>query len=43
MLQAQYRNADIIVDASLCGSFDDALHEKALDVMEALQVKVKNK
>ena len=40
MFQAQYRNADIVVDGSLCASFDDALHDKALDVMEGLQVKV---
>lgn len=43
MFQAQYRNADIIVDGSLCASFDDALHEKALDVIEGLQVKVINR
>lgn len=43
LFQTQYRNADVIVDASLCASFDDAMHEKALDVMEALQVKVINR
>lgn len=43
LFQAQYRNADIIVDGSLCASFDDALHEKALDVMEGLQVNVINR
>lgn len=43
MFQSQYRNADIIVDARLCASFDDGLHEKALDVMEGLQVKVINR
>ena len=43
MFQAQYRNTDIIVDGSLCASFDDALHDKALDVIEALQVKVINR
>lgn len=43
LFQSQYRNADIIVDASLCASFDDELHEKALDVMEGLQVKVINR
>ncbi len=43
MFQAQYRNANIIVDGSLCASFDDALHDKALDVIEALQVKVINR
>lgn len=43
LFQTQYRNADVIVDASLCASFDDALHEKALDVMESLQVKVINR
>ena len=43
MFQAQYRNADIIVDGSRCASFDDVLHDKALDVIEALQVKVINR
>lgn len=42
-LQSQYINADIIVDASLCASFDTDLHEKALDVIESLQVKVINR
>lgn len=41
--QAQYINTDIIVDASLCASFDDNLHEKALDVLEGLQIKVTNR
>ena len=40
ILQSQYINADISVDASLCASFDDGLHEKSLDVIESLQVKV---
>jgi nicotinamidase/pyrazinamidase len=43
MFQSQYRNADIIVDASLCASFDDSMHEKALDVVEGLQGKVINR
>ena len=38
--QAQYINANLIVDGSLCASFDDSLHDKALDVIEALSVKV---
>jgi nicotinamidase-related amidase len=42
-LQANYRNANIIVDASLCASFDEGLHDKALDVIESLQVKVINR
>ena len=33
-------NAQLIVDGTLCASFDDSLHEKALDVIESLQVKV---
>ena len=41
--QSQYINADILVDASLCASFDEDFHEKALDVIESLQVKVKNR
>lgn len=43
LFQSQYRNANIIVDASLCASFDDSLHEKALDVIEGLQGKVINR
>lgn len=43
MFQAQYTDADIIIDAKLCASFDDELHEKALDVAESLQVKVINR
>lgn len=38
--QAQYVNAQLTVDGSLCASFDDILHDKALDVIESLQVKV---
>lgn len=43
MFQSEYREADIIVDASLCASFDEKLHEKTLDVAEGLQVKVINR
>ena len=43
ILQSQYTNAEIVVDASLCASFDDELHNKALDVIESLQVKVINR
>ena len=43
MFQSKYINSEIIVDASLCASFDKKLHEKALDVMEGLQVKVINR
>ena len=43
MFQSQYRNANIIVDASLCASFDEGLHNKTLDVIEGLQGKVINK
>lgn len=38
--QSQYINANLIVDGKLCASFDDGLHDKALDVIEALSVKV---
>ena len=43
MLQAQWPEAQITIDASLCASFDDALHEKALDIMEALQMRIVNR
>lgn len=38
--QSQYINAQISVDSHLCASFDDAMHEKTMDVMKSLQVKV---
>lgn len=38
--QSQYINANLVVDGTLCASFDDSLHDKALDVIEALSVKV---
>lgn len=38
--QAQYINAQLVVDGNLCASFDESLHDKALDVIESLQVKV---
>ena len=40
VLQARYPEASLIVDASCTDSFDKALHEKVLDVLEGLQVKV---
>lgn len=36
-------NTPITIDASCCASFDDDLHEKALDVMEGLQINVINR
>ncbi|MCF0148598.1 MAG: cysteine hydrolase [Clostridium sp.] len=43
MFQSQFRNANIIVDASLCASFNESLHYKTLDVIEGLQGKVINR
>lgn len=43
MFQSQYRNAEIVVDASLCASFDESLHLKTLNVIEGLQGIVINK
>ncbi len=40
LLQSGFPNAEITVDAALCLSFDPALHEKALDVMEGMQMNV---
>lgn len=42
-VQAVAENTPITIDASLCASFDDELHEKALDVMEGLQMNVINR
>ncbi|GKX67110.1 cysteine hydrolase family protein [Inconstantimicrobium mannanitabidum] len=41
--QSQYVESTIVVDASLCASFDPCLHEEALDVLESLQAKVINR
>ena len=43
VLQSKYPEASIIVDASCTDSFDHDLHEKVLDVLEGLQVKVINR
>ncbi|WP_411168339.1 cysteine hydrolase family protein [Clostridium sp. MB05] len=43
MFQSQYKNANVIVDGSLCASFNESLHEKTLDVIEGLQGKVVNR
>ena len=43
VLQAKYPQARIIVDAALTASFDPALNEKVLDVMEGFQVQVINR
>ena len=40
VLQSKYPEATIIVDAACTDSFDKALHEKVLDVLEGFQVKV---
>ena len=43
VLQSRYPEATIIVDAACTDSFDKALHEKVLDVLEGFQVKVINR
>lgn len=42
VLQSQYYNADIVVDASLCASFDDVMHKKTLDLLKGIHIKVIN-
>lgn len=42
-LQAAWPQAQIIVDASLCASFNPEMHEKTLDVLESMQVNVINR
>lgn len=39
-LQAQYINTDIVVNEKLCASFNDEMHNKAIDVMKSLQAKI---
>lgn len=43
IFQAKFPEAQIVVDASLCDSFNKELHLKSLDVMEGMQVKVINR
>lgn len=43
IFQSVYTNASLVVDGSLCSSFDIELHNKALDVIESLQVNVINR
>ena len=43
VFQAAYPQAQIVVDASLTDSFNKDLHEKTLDILEGLQVKVINR
>ena len=40
VLQSRYPEATIVVDASCTDSFDKALHQKVLDVLEGFQVRV---
>lgn len=40
VLQSRYPEAAIVVDAACTDSFDKALHEKVLDILEGLQVTV---
>lgn len=39
--QSAYVNANIVVDSSLCASFDEDKHNKTLDIMKSLQVNIK--
>ena len=43
VLQSRYPEASISVDALCTASFDPALHQKVLDVLEGLQVQVLNR
>lgn len=40
VFQAMYPHAQIVVDAALCASFDQGLHQKTLDVLRGVQVQV---
>lgn len=40
VFQAALPNAQMVVDPTLCDSFDKSLHEKAIDVMRGMQVKI---
>ena len=40
VFQARFPNAQMIVDPTLCDSFDKGLHKAAIDVMRGMQVKI---
>jgi len=40
ILQNHLSGADILINAGLCASFNNDLHEKALDIMQGLNMKV---
>jgi nicotinamidase/pyrazinamidase len=43
MVKSAVPNTEIIIDSLATASFDDDLHEKALDILEALYISVKNR
>ena len=43
VLQSRYPQATITVDAACTASFDPGLHEKVLDVLAGIQVRVLNR
>lgn len=43
ILQNAFPEAEIVINAELCASFDKSLHEKSLDVMEGLQMSIINR
>ena len=40
VFQARFPNAQMIVDPTLCDSFDKEMHQKAIEVMRSMQVKI---
>lgn len=40
VFQAAYPKAQMIVDPNLCDSFDKSLHDKTIDVLRGMQVKI---
>ncbi|MEG2073937.1 MAG: cysteine hydrolase, partial [Angelakisella sp.] len=40
-LQNLFPNARIIIESGLCASFDEALHQKSLEVMAGLQMQIR--
>lgn len=43
LAKAACRESEIIIDAACCASFDEELHQKALDIMASLQMKIINR
>lgn len=41
MFQNAYINSEIVIDSKLCASFDKEMHDKALEILKGIHIKIK--